>query len=135
LLGVGQFLGILGRLGHVPMQLRNGLTFTMPSPATLSISDSADLKQNLACLPSMWKGREGMLTSAWRFITGVALWAPEIVLRQWFSTLWSSSPAHTQRNGNIRGGEGPQCRTASSHGWAYKSSVRHPQNSWGGSPH
>ncbi len=81
MLGVCQFLGVLGRLGYGLMQLRSCLTFKMPSPITLSIPDSADLKQNLACLPSMW---QRTLTSAWRLCAGVALYAPETVLGQWF---------------------------------------------------
>jgi hypothetical protein len=99
LLAVGQFLGASGHLERILVQLRNYLTFKMPSPITLSIPDSADLKQNWACLPSMWRGRGDMLTSAWRLCTGVALYALETVLRQWFSTLWSSSASPFQRIG------------------------------------
>ncbi len=47
------FLGVLGRLERVLVQLRNRLTFKMPSLITLSIPDSADLKQKCACLLSM----------------------------------------------------------------------------------
>ncbi len=53
LLVVCQFLGVLGRLERVLVQLRNCLTFKMPSLITLSIPDSADLKRNWDCLPSM----------------------------------------------------------------------------------
>jgi hypothetical protein len=70
---VCRFLGALGRLGHVLVQLRNCLTFKMPSPITLSIPDSADLKRKRACLPSMWRDRGATPTSAWRLCTGVAL--------------------------------------------------------------
>ncbi len=73
LLAVCWFLGVLGRLERVLVQLRNCLTFKMPSPITLSIPDSADLNQKRACLPSMWGGNGEMPTSAWRLRTGVAL--------------------------------------------------------------
>jgi hypothetical protein len=53
LLAVCQFVGVLEHLGQVLVQLRNCLTFQMLSPITLSIPDSADLKQNHACLSSM----------------------------------------------------------------------------------
>ncbi len=53
LLAVCQFLGVPGRLERGLVQLRNCLTFKMPSPITLSIPDSADLNQKQACLPSM----------------------------------------------------------------------------------
>jgi hypothetical protein len=43
LLVVCWFPGFLGHLGRVMVQLRNYLTFKMPSPITLSIPDSADL--------------------------------------------------------------------------------------------
>ncbi len=66
-------LGVLGRLERFLVQLRNCLTFKIPSLITLSIPDSADLKRNRACLPSMWRDRGGMPTSAWRLRTGVAL--------------------------------------------------------------
>ncbi len=64
LLAVCRFLGALGRLERVLVQLRKCLTFMMPYPITMSIPDSADLKQNPAYLPSMWRGRGGMPTSA-----------------------------------------------------------------------
>jgi hypothetical protein len=73
LLAVCWFLGVLGCLGHVLVQLRNSLTFTMPSPIILSIRDSANLKQYRACLLSMLSERGGMLTSALRLCTSVAL--------------------------------------------------------------
>jgi hypothetical protein len=103
LLAVSQFLGALGRLGRVLVQLRYCLTFGMPSPITLSIPDSADLKRNRASLPSMWRGRGGMHTSAWRLRTGVALYAPETVLGPMFSALWRSSPSPFRKNG-VEGG-------------------------------
>ncbi len=87
LLAVCWFLGVLGRLEHVLVQLRNCLTFKIPSLITLSIPDSADLKRNCACLQSMWRDRRGTLTSAWRLRTGVARSALETVLRQRFPTL------------------------------------------------
>ncbi len=99
LLAVCQFLSALGRLGRVLVQLRNCLTLKMPSPITMSIPDSADLKQKQACLPSMWSDRGATPTSAWRLRTVVALYAPETVLRQWFSIFWSSSPTPFQKNG------------------------------------
>jgi hypothetical protein len=52
LLGPCWLLGVLGRLGQVLVQLINCLTFVMPSPMTLSIHDSADLRQKRACRPS-----------------------------------------------------------------------------------
>ncbi len=66
-------LGVLGRLGRLVVELKKRLTFWMPSPITLSIPDSADLSQNLTCLPSMWRGSGGTPTSAWRLRVGVAL--------------------------------------------------------------
>ncbi len=75
MLAVCLFVEVLERLGRVLVQVRNCLTCNMPSPITLSILDSADLKQNCACLPSMWRGRGGTLTFAWRLRTGVALYA------------------------------------------------------------
>ncbi len=63
----------LTSLERVIVQRRNCLTFKIPSPIILFIPDSADLKQNWACLPFMWRGREGMPTSAWRLHTGVVL--------------------------------------------------------------
>ncbi len=98
LLAVCRFLGALGRLEHVLVQLRKCLTFMMPSPINLFIPNSADLKRNRAGLPSMWRGRRGMPTSAWRLRTGVALYAPETVLRQWFSTLWGAFPSPFRKN-------------------------------------
>jgi hypothetical protein len=53
LLGFCRVLGVLGGLRHVVVGLRKHLTFWMPSPITLSITDSVYLNQNLACLPSM----------------------------------------------------------------------------------
>jgi hypothetical protein len=44
-----------------------------------------------------------MPTSARRLCTGVALYAHETVLRQGFSTLWSSSPTPFMKNG-VEGG-------------------------------
>jgi hypothetical protein len=73
LLAVCLFLGALGCLGHVLVQLRNCLTLKMPSPITLSIPDSANLNQKRACLPSMWRDRGATPTSAWRLCNGVAL--------------------------------------------------------------
>ncbi len=70
---VCRFMGVLGHLGCVLVQLRNCLTFKMPSPITLFIPDSADLKRNYACLPSIWRDRERMPTSIWRLHSGVAL--------------------------------------------------------------
>ncbi len=43
LLAVCRFLGVQGHLWRVLVQLRNCLTFKMPSPITKSIPDSADL--------------------------------------------------------------------------------------------
>ncbi len=45
LLAVCQFLGALGRLKRVLVQLRNCLTFKMPSRITLSIPDSANQRE------------------------------------------------------------------------------------------
>ncbi len=53
LLGFCRVLGVLGGLGRVVVGQRKRLTFRMPSLITLSIPDSADLNQNLACLLSM----------------------------------------------------------------------------------
>ncbi len=53
LLGFCRVLGVLGRLGHLVVELKKCLTFWMPSPITLSIPDSAGLSRNLACLPSV----------------------------------------------------------------------------------
>jgi hypothetical protein len=72
-LSVCWYLRVLGCLGLVLVQLRNCLTFRMPSLMTLSILDSADYKRNRACLPSMCRGREQMPTSTWRLRKGVAL--------------------------------------------------------------
>ncbi len=103
LLAVCRFLGAIGCLDHVLVQLRKCLTFEMPSPITLSIPDCADPKRNWACLQSMWRGRGRMPSSASRLCTGVALYAPETVLRHWFSTLWSSSPSPFWKYG-VEGG-------------------------------
>ncbi len=46
LLAVCWLMGVLGHLGLVLVWLRNCLTFKMPSLITLSIPDSADLKEN-----------------------------------------------------------------------------------------
>jgi hypothetical protein len=61
-----QVLEVLGSLGRVVVRLRKPLTFWMPFPITLSILDSADLNQNLTCLPSMKRGSRSTPTSAWR---------------------------------------------------------------------
>jgi hypothetical protein len=55
LLAVCQFLGVLGHLGPVLVKMSNCLTFKMPSPIILSITDSADLLPNWACLPSTYR--------------------------------------------------------------------------------
>jgi hypothetical protein len=73
LLVVCRFPGVQGRLELVLEQLRNCLTFKMPSPITLSIPDSADLNRKQACLPSTWRGNGGMPTFAWRLCAGVAM--------------------------------------------------------------
>jgi hypothetical protein len=73
LLAVCQFLVALGRLGRVLVQLRNCLTFKMPSLIIMSFPDSADLNRKRAYLPSMWRDRGATPTSAWRLRTGVAL--------------------------------------------------------------
>ncbi len=80
LLAVCQLLGVMGHLGHALVQLRNSLSFKLPSLITLSISDSADLKQEQASLPSMQGCRRETPTSASRLRTSMALQVPEKVL-------------------------------------------------------
>ncbi len=71
MLAVSWFLGVVGRLERVLVQLRNCLTFKIPSLITLSIPDSADLKRNRACLPSMWRHRGGTPTKANHISTNI----------------------------------------------------------------
>jgi hypothetical protein len=68
-----RLLEILERLGQVLEQLKNSLTFVMPSPMTSFIPDSADLRRKHPCQPSLRRVCGGMPTSAWRLCTGVAL--------------------------------------------------------------
>jgi hypothetical protein len=72
-LAVCHSLGILGNLDCVLVQQKKCLTFNLPSPITVAIPDSADLKHNCAYQSSMWRDRGGIPTSAWRLRTGVAL--------------------------------------------------------------
>jgi hypothetical protein len=73
LLAFCRFLGVLGRMRPDLVQLMNCLTFEMPSPITLSMPDSAEGRQNLACLPFKWRDRRRTPNSAWRFHTSVPL--------------------------------------------------------------
>ncbi len=61
-LAVCWFLGVMGCLGQVPVQLRNCLTFDRPSPMNLYIPYSADRKRSQACLPPMLRDRGGTAT-------------------------------------------------------------------------
>jgi hypothetical protein len=72
-LAVCHSLGILGHRDRVHVQLKKCLTSNMPSPISVSIPDSADIKHNCAYLSSMWRDRGGILTSAWRLCTCVAM--------------------------------------------------------------
>jgi hypothetical protein len=57
-----QILGVLGRLECVLVQLTKRRTIRIPFLITFSIPDLAKHHQNLACLPSMWRGGVGSPT-------------------------------------------------------------------------